>query len=69
MFAYKLKKEKILKRVPKNLRLTSLIPLSSNFKLSQGLELDIIYHLVASAPYSSIILIGSGALPSLLDIF
>ena len=69
MFAYKLKKEKILKRVPKNLRLTSLIPLSSNFKLSQGLELDIIYHLVASGPYSSIILKGSGALPSLLDIF
>ncbi len=44
------------------------MPFSSNFKLSQGLELDIIYHLVASGPYLFIISKGSTAFPNLLDI-
>ena len=59
----------MLYNVPKNLRLTSLIPSISNFKLSHGLELYIIYHLVESGPNSFIVLKGFIVFPIRFDIF
>ena len=69
LFAYKEKNEYVLYKVPKNFLLTSATPSISNFKLSQGFALEIIYQRVASGPYSAKVVNGSTAFPKRLDIF
>ena len=69
MLVYSVKNEYVLYNVPKNLRFTSSIPSASNFKLSHGFVLEIIYQRVASAPYFSKVSKGSTAFFLLLDIF
>ena len=66
--AYSAKNEYVLYKVPKNLRRTSSIPSMSNFRLSHGDELVIMYQRNGSEPYFSIVVNGSTALLRRLDI-
>ena len=66
--AYKEKNEYVLYSVPKNLRRTSSTPSMSNFRLSHGEALVIMYQRSGSEPYFSIVENGSTALPRRLDI-
>ena len=58
----------MLYSVPKSLRRTSSTPSTSNFKLSHGWLLVIIYQRVASGPCCFKVSKGSTALPKRLDI-
>ena len=55
--------------LPKNVRLVSSTPSASNFRLSHGEELVIMYQRTGSEPYSWIAPKGSTALPKRFDIF
>ena len=67
--AYMAKKAYVWNSLPKNERATSFTPSSSNFRLSQGEELVIMYQRKGSEPYFSIAPKGSTALPRRFDIF